>query len=195
MQSWSLTPAFRGRVEGYARIRVQCPAPEDSGSARVMLLARSKSSYHQAAYKVALMFRAKRPPPVGYQPPSAQRRPRDETMLERTGSRRALDSVRGRNGPAGEPHRPGRIDLVVLLKYFQLNGRFPRHHRDVPGPVLAFLGEHLSASPAVWFGPRTVRLPVQVRHQDRVALLGSIPCCGGRQPGTSMPPDWHGLSG
>jgi hypothetical protein len=35
----------------------------------------------------------------------------------------------------------GRIGLAVLLKYFQLNGRFPRRHRDVRGPVLAFLGE------------------------------------------------------
>jgi len=45
----------------------------------------------------------------------------------------------------------GRIDLAVLLKYFQLNGRFPRRHRDVPGPVLAFLGEQMSAPPAEWF--------------------------------------------
>jgi hypothetical protein len=45
----------------------------------------------------------------------------------------------------------GRIGLAVLLKYFQLNGRFPRRHRDVPGPVLAFLGERLSVSPTAWF--------------------------------------------
>lgn len=38
----------------------------------------------------------------------------------------------------------GRIDVAVLLKYVQLNGRFPRQHRDVPGAVLAFLGEQLS---------------------------------------------------
>jgi len=38
-----------------------------------------------------------------------------------------------------------------LLKYFQLNGRFPQHHRDVPGPVLAFLGERLSVPPTAWF--------------------------------------------
>jgi TnpA family transposase len=45
----------------------------------------------------------------------------------------------------------GRMGLSVLLKYFQINGRFPRHHRDVPGPVLAFLGEQVSAAPAAWF--------------------------------------------
>ncbi|MEJ2388905.1 MAG: Tn3 family transposase [Chromatiaceae bacterium] len=45
----------------------------------------------------------------------------------------------------------GRIGLTVLLKYFQLNGRFPQHHRDVPGPVLAFLGERLSVPPTAWF--------------------------------------------
>lgn len=45
----------------------------------------------------------------------------------------------------------GRMGLSVLLKYFQINGRFPPHHRDVPGPVLAFLGEQVSASPAGWF--------------------------------------------
>ena len=45
----------------------------------------------------------------------------------------------------------GRIGLAVLLKYFQLNGRFPRRHRDVPGPVLAFLGECLSVAPTAWF--------------------------------------------
>ena len=45
----------------------------------------------------------------------------------------------------------GRIGLAVLLKYFQLNGRFPRRHGDVPGPVLAFLGERLSVAPDAWF--------------------------------------------
>jgi len=44
-----------------------------------------------------------------------------------------------------------RIGVAVLLKYFQLNGRFPRQHRDLPGAVLAFLGEQLSVPPESWF--------------------------------------------
>jgi hypothetical protein len=44
-----------------------------------------------------------------------------------------------------------RIGVAVLLKYFQLNGRFPRQHRDIPGAVLAFLGEQLSVAPESWF--------------------------------------------
>jgi hypothetical protein len=35
---------------------------------------------------------------------------------------------------------PGGIGVAVLLKFFQLSGRFPDHHKDVPGPVLAFIG-------------------------------------------------------
>ena len=45
----------------------------------------------------------------------------------------------------------GRMGVAVLLKYFQLNGRFPRQHRDAPGAVLAFLGEQLSVAPETWF--------------------------------------------
>jgi len=45
----------------------------------------------------------------------------------------------------------GRMGVAVLLKFFQINARFPRHHRDVPGPVLAFVGEQLSSPPAAWF--------------------------------------------
>lgn len=45
----------------------------------------------------------------------------------------------------------GRMGVAVLLKYFQRNGRFPRSHRDAPGPVLAFLGEQLSVAAQCWF--------------------------------------------
>ena len=45
----------------------------------------------------------------------------------------------------------GRIGVAVLLKFFQHNARFPRHHKDVPGPVLAFVGEQLSIPPTAWF--------------------------------------------
>ncbi len=45
----------------------------------------------------------------------------------------------------------GSIGVAVLLKFFQLSGRFPHHHKDVPGRVLAFLGEQLSVPPTAWF--------------------------------------------
>jgi len=45
----------------------------------------------------------------------------------------------------------GRSGVAVLLKFFQINARFPRHHKDVPGPVLAFVGEQLSIPPTAWF--------------------------------------------
>jgi TnpA family transposase len=45
----------------------------------------------------------------------------------------------------------GSIGVAVLLKFFQLSGRFLNHHKDVPGPVLAFIGEQLSVPPAAWF--------------------------------------------
>ncbi|WP_295445417.1 DUF4158 domain-containing protein, partial [uncultured Thiodictyon sp.] len=45
----------------------------------------------------------------------------------------------------------GRIGVAVLLKFFRINARFPRYHGDVPGPVLAFVGEQLSVPPVVWF--------------------------------------------
>ena len=45
----------------------------------------------------------------------------------------------------------GNIGVAVLLKFFQLSGRFPRHHKDVSGPVLAFLAEQLSVPPTAWF--------------------------------------------
>ena len=41
----------------------------------------------------------------------------------------------------------GKIGVAVLLNFFQFNARFPRYHNDVPGPVLAFVGEQLSISP------------------------------------------------
>ena len=30
----------------------------------------------------------------------------------------------------------GRLGLVVLLKFFQLEGRFPHYHKEVPLPVV-----------------------------------------------------------
>ena len=45
----------------------------------------------------------------------------------------------------------GKVGVAVLLKFFQFNARVPRHHKDVPGPVLAFVGEQLSIPPTAWF--------------------------------------------
>jgi hypothetical protein len=39
----------------------------------------------------------------------------------------------------------------LTLSYFQLNGRFPRRHGDVPGAVLVLQGERLSVTPDAWF--------------------------------------------
>ncbi len=45
----------------------------------------------------------------------------------------------------------GSIGVAVLVKFFQLNGRFPHHHKDVPDSVLAFIGEQLFVLPTAWF--------------------------------------------
>jgi len=37
----------------------------------------------------------------------------------------------------------GKLAAAVLTKFFQFNGRFPRYHRNIPGPVLAFVAEQL----------------------------------------------------
>ena len=42
------------------------------------------------------------------------------------------------------PTGRGPIGVAVLLKYFQINGRFPRQLRDAAGAVLAFLGEQVA---------------------------------------------------
>ena len=114
--------------------------------------AQSKSCYHQVPCQVALMFRAMRLLSVGCRPSTAQRQPRDETMLERTGSH--LDHwtpFEAEKALLANRTGRGRLGLAVLLKYFQLNGRIPRRHGDVPGPVLAFLGEYISVPPEAWF--------------------------------------------
>ena len=63
----------------------------------------------------------------------------------------------------------GRIGLAVLLKYFQLNGRFPRRHGDVPGPVLAFLGERRM------LGSTTTLADVAASATGSGGILGSAP--------------------
>ena len=45
----------------------------------------------------------------------------------------------------------GKLAAAVLLKFFEFNGRCPRHHRDVPAAVLDFLGKQLGVEPSSWF--------------------------------------------
>ncbi len=47
----------------------------------------------------------------------------------------------------------GRVGVAVLLKFFRFNARFPRHHKDVPGPVLERRGQFSHRCIA----PRTMR--------------------------------------
>lgn len=63
----------------------------------------------------------------------------------------------------------GCLGFAVLLKFFQLNGRFPRYHKEIPGAVLAFVSEQLAVPPAAWFdydlkGRSSQRDREQVRH-------------------------------
>ena len=68
----------------------------------------------------------------------------------------------------------GQIGLAALLEYFQINGRFPRRHRDVPGPVLAFLGEQISAPPEAWF---EYNLSGRSAKRDRSQLRAYLRAC------------------
>ncbi len=44
-----------------------------------------------------------------------------------------------------------RLGLAVLLKFFQIEGRFPTFHKEVPRTALDFLADHLGVSPELWF--------------------------------------------
>ena len=44
----------------------------------------------------------------------------------------------------------GRLGLAVLLKFFQLEGRFPRYHKEVPSPAVDHLAEQLEVSASAW---------------------------------------------
>ncbi len=45
----------------------------------------------------------------------------------------------------------GRFGLAVLLKFFQIEGRFPRYHKEVPAAALEYLGEQLAIPATLWF--------------------------------------------
>ena len=40
---------------------------------------------------------------------------------------------------------------ALVLKFFQVEGRFLRYHKEVPIPAVGFVAEQLEAPPAVWF--------------------------------------------
>ena len=45
----------------------------------------------------------------------------------------------------------GRLGLAVLLKFFQVEGRFPHYHKEVPMPAVDYVAEQLEVLPAAWF--------------------------------------------
>ena len=45
----------------------------------------------------------------------------------------------------------GQLGLALLLKFFQVEGRFPHYHKEVPMPAVGYVAEQLEALPAVWF--------------------------------------------
>ena len=66
----------------------------------------------------------------------------------------------------------GRLGLAVLLKFFQVEGRFPHYHKEVPMPAVGYVAEQLEVLPAVWFDyPLKGRSGSRDREQLR-AFLG-----------------------
>ena len=45
---------------------------------------------------------------------------------------------------------PTRLGFAVLLKYFQYAGHFPRHPREVPEEIVAYLAQQLAMAPEPW---------------------------------------------
>lgn len=45
---------------------------------------------------------------------------------------------------------PNRLGFALLLKYFQLEGRFPRHRREIPQTALTYIARQLKVSPDVF---------------------------------------------
>jgi hypothetical protein len=45
----------------------------------------------------------------------------------------------------------GRFGLAVLLKFFQIEGRFPRYHKEVPMAALEYLGKQFAIPATLWF--------------------------------------------
>jgi len=66
----------------------------------------------------------------------------------------------------------GRLGLAVMLKFFQVEGRFPHYHKEVPLPAVKYLAEQLEAPTSAWFDyPLKGRSGSRDREQLR-AFLG-----------------------
>ena len=79
----------------------------------------------------------------------------------------------------------GRLGLAVLLKFFQLEGRFPHYHKEAPLPAVDYVAEQLEVPASAWFD-----YPLKGRSGNRSttssASLPGVPdsvrfiptCCG-----------------
>ena len=66
----------------------------------------------------------------------------------------------------------GRLGLAVLLKFLQVEGRFPHYHKEVPMPAVDYVAEQLEVLAAAWFDyPLKGRSGSRDREQLR-AFLG-----------------------
>jgi TnpA family transposase len=50
----------------------------------------------------------------------------------------------------GNKHGPTRLGFTVLLKFFQSEGRFPRHPHEVPPGVVAYVAQQVGIAPDAW---------------------------------------------
>ena len=66
----------------------------------------------------------------------------------------------------------GQLGLAVLLKFFQLEGRFPHYHKEVPLPAIDYVAEQIEVPASAWFDyPLKGRSGSRDREQLR-AFLG-----------------------
>ena len=67
--------------------------------------------------------------------------------------------------------RQGRLGLAVLLKFFQLEGRFPHYHKEVPLSAVDYVAEQLEVPASAWFDyPLKGRSGSRDREQLRTFL-------------------------
>ena len=65
----------------------------------------------------------------------------------------------------------GRLGLAVLLKFFQLEGRFPHYHKEVPLSAVDYVAEQLEVPASTWFDyPLKGRSGSRDREQLRTFL-------------------------
>ena len=68
--------------------------------------------------------------------------------------------------------RQGQLGLAVLLKFFQVEGRFPHYHKEVPLPAVDYVAQQLEVPVSAWFDyPLKGRSGSRDREQLR-AFLG-----------------------